>query len=604
MKSTTIKKTVCVLLSILTVFALPVSAFAASGSSVPVIYIGEMSDNALYINPNKNGATSALDINSSDFTGDMASIVGGVVLSMFTDVATGTTSVLNGINAIMDPILCAPNGESQNSAVGPWEYYGPISEHKDDAVYNDNIASLVENAGVAVNEKQTYFFSYDWRLDPLSNALKLKEYIDYVETYSRSSKVSLLCVGYGGVIANSYLCTYEAHASANIESCVFYNCPLTGNAIVGDFMKGRVARIIADEDSLSGMVGTINGAHRGEAFFNFMKDDATGLVSGIFENLLGEGSVTTLVGKAFLILFSTIAEGQDLHKEIGKAYNNFALNADYTVYGTCLREALRNMPGLWALVPEKDYQAAIDFLYEDEFINDKMLDKLTAYREVQSSTQKTLRTAQLNGINVCVVANYGFQLLPVTISLDDMSDGIESVKYASAGAVTLDNSDESGHMNNCVNSKHNHLSPDEDIHAAYCALPENTWFIKGVAHGDMTDPSVAQFIGWLLSASSQRHIRENASYTQYMKYSTYTNKLSPYTTPGDSDSYDSYGDLDMDGLITAADARIVLRMSVGLESSTKEQKLLADVDGDNSVTAADARLVLRCSVGLEYGFPV
>lgn len=604
MKLSTIKKMVCVLLSVLTVLSFPMSAFAVKGENVPVIYIGEMSDNALYVNPNKNGATSALDINSSDFTGDVTTIVAGVALSMFTDAATGTTSVVNGINAIMDPILCAANGESKNSQVGPWEYYGPISEHKEDAVYNDNIKALVENAGVAVNEEMTYFFSYDWRLDPIANALKLKEYIDYVETDSGSNKVSFLCVGYGGIIANSYLYTYEAHAEANVESCVFYNCPITGNALIGDFMKGRIARIVSDEDSLSGIVGTVNGTHRGEAFFTFIEDDTTGLISGIFENLLGEGEITTLFGKLFTLLVTTIVEAEDGHKTLGKTYNNFALNADHVVYKTCLREYLRNMPGLWALVPAKDYDEAIDFLFEDEFINNEMLSKISAYRSVQAATQKTLRIAQLNGINVCVVANYGLQLMPVTISLDDMSDGIESVKYASAGAVTLDNSKESGHMNNCINANHNHLSPDEDIHAAYCALPENTWFIKNMTHGDMTNPTVAEFVGWLLSGSSQRHVRENSSYTQYMKYSDYTKKLAPYTTPGDDSGAVQYGDINADGQITAADARIVLRMSVGLEASTKEQKIIADVDGDNSITAADARLVLRRSVGLEHGFPV
>ena len=55
------------------------------------------------------------------------------------------------------------------------------------------------------------------------------------------------------------------------------------------------------------------------------------------------------------------------------------------------------------------------------------------------------------------------------------------------------------------------------------------------------------------------------------------------------------GDIDGDGKISAADARLVLRMSVGLENIIRS----ADVDGDGKVSAADARLVLRVSVGLE-----
>lgn len=55
------------------------------------------------------------------------------------------------------------------------------------------------------------------------------------------------------------------------------------------------------------------------------------------------------------------------------------------------------------------------------------------------------------------------------------------------------------------------------------------------------------------------------------------------------------GDVDDDGEITAADARLALRMSVGLEEVIRR----ADIDVDGSVSAADARQLLRISVGLE-----
>ncbi len=59
------------------------------------------------------------------------------------------------------------------------------------------------------------------------------------------------------------------------------------------------------------------------------------------------------------------------------------------------------------------------------------------------------------------------------------------------------------------------------------------------------------------------------------------------------------GDVDADGKITAADARLALRKSVNLETFTDAQTKAADVDGKPNVTAADARLILRASVGLE-----
>lgn len=59
------------------------------------------------------------------------------------------------------------------------------------------------------------------------------------------------------------------------------------------------------------------------------------------------------------------------------------------------------------------------------------------------------------------------------------------------------------------------------------------------------------------------------------------------------------GDVDGDGFITAADARVALRASVKLENLSKEQELAANVDNDDFITAADARLILRASVKLE-----
>ena len=60
-----------------------------------------------------------------------------------------------------------------------------------------------------------------------------------------------------------------------------------------------------------------------------------------------------------------------------------------------------------------------------------------------------------------------------------------------------------------------------------------------------------------------------------------------------------YGDIDDDGIISAGDARLALRNSVGLEELTANELLLADVDGDGIVTAGDARSILRGSVGLD-----
>lgn len=60
------------------------------------------------------------------------------------------------------------------------------------------------------------------------------------------------------------------------------------------------------------------------------------------------------------------------------------------------------------------------------------------------------------------------------------------------------------------------------------------------------------------------------------------------------------GDADLDGDVTSADARLILRYAVGLEEKySNAQKYRSDVDGDKDIDSADARAALRIAVGLD-----
>lgn len=61
----------------------------------------------------------------------------------------------------------------------------------------------------------------------------------------------------------------------------------------------------------------------------------------------------------------------------------------------------------------------------------------------------------------------------------------------------------------------------------------------------------------------------------------------------------SPGDADMDGKVTTADARLILRLSVRYDDGLDaEQKKFCDFDGKDGITPADARFTLRVAVGL------
>ncbi len=64
------------------------------------------------------------------------------------------------------------------------------------------------------------------------------------------------------------------------------------------------------------------------------------------------------------------------------------------------------------------------------------------------------------------------------------------------------------------------------------------------------------------------------------------------------------GDVNCDGSVTAADASLVLRCLVGLDTLTEQSARNADVDGVIGVTSQDAVTILRYLVGLIERFPI
>ena len=58
------------------------------------------------------------------------------------------------------------------------------------------------------------------------------------------------------------------------------------------------------------------------------------------------------------------------------------------------------------------------------------------------------------------------------------------------------------------------------------------------------------------------------------------------------------GDVNFDGRITAADARLALRFSAKLDVPTAEQFIVADVIDNDKIESSDARLILRVSAKL------
>ncbi|MCH5197626.1 MAG: dockerin type I repeat-containing protein [Oscillospiraceae bacterium] len=613
MKHRILKKITAVICAVLMLASLPLGVSAAASAVVPVVFIPDMTEIILYQNPNTITESEIFNFNSDDFTKYVTDMLIGFVMAA-EDVSVGTDKINGVIEKIFYSIQCDENGNSKNLKLGPHKYTSPVYYNKDESkgIYSENIAAFAAAADGKVTEKDIFVFTYDWRVSPADNASLLKSYIETVESNMNAKRVSVVAGGYGSVVANAYLYLYEEHAKDNLKSCVFLDSFATGSSLIGDVMSGdlvvTVSDAIKDADTIGDLIGiydVLRGNDVGDAFMRYMSADPLGLVSNAFRGFIGNSSLSSLAAIFSLTLAAYIMSDQGLFATFGSGYKEIMVKADNYIYSGGLREYLRNIPGLWAVVPSDSYNEAISFMFgSKKEISDELLKKIEAGREILDHTETTLNKAQNNGINVSVVAGYNLQVLPITSSLTEQSDGLQATRYSGIGATTGDIKGRVKLSKQCKNGNHNHVEPGRAVDASSCFLPENTWFIKNHQHMDFASESAAAFLVWLVCSDTQRTVWQNTSYPQYLSKSVLGNKVSAFSDPSDSEINDYiYGDLDVNGKINAADARLALRYAVGLEGEPSNiMRLIGDVNGSGLIDAADARLILRYSVGLEDGF--
>lgn len=601
MNSGVIKRAICIILCIVMASALSVPVLAKTAQVTPIIYIGGITDNRLYSDPDTTKAKPVFLPDDTTLYSSVVQIIAGLGAAMLGADSQGVALASKGIKNLLSPIACKDNGVSSSANVGVMTYNYPLSFYTaDESVCTEVISEIGKAAADKVGYDNIFIFTYDWRLDPMDNARKLATFIDYVRAYTGFSKTALIAGGYGGIIANAYLFGNAAHAASCVASCVFLNSAVFGNSIMGDFMKGNLSETVTDSEDIIDAIRTVTGEERGSALIRYTDDDPYGFFVSMFSKILGEGKYTSALSYSVVWLVNYILEDQNLYAKLGASYNVFALSCGDGLYDGCLRDSLRNMPGLWALVPPDDYDAAIEFMFGDDPIPSAQLEqKLTDYRAVVDATEDTLKAAMAAGINVTVVANYNLQVLPLTGTIEEESDCIMSTQLASMGAATNDVDVHWEGVKHCNKALHDHVSPDLLIDASTCILPENTWFIKNLTHLDFSSDTAAEFVVWLaVSNGVQRTVHDTGKYPQFLSYSKITKTVFPYIYGKNPNGY-PYGDCNCDGKVSSEDARLALRCAVALEKLTAQGLVNADVDFDGKVTSSDARIILRITVGLQ-----
>lgn len=628
------RKVISCILVVVMLFGITATAFAAEKSDYknPVIVINGIENNPLYVNPNSVDSTQVFPPKNYSFTTKIGSILetlgmGPNLMGMTFDFYIGAITALasddydqimnylvgSQLFEMLEAIQLNPDGTSKSENLGPLVIDHALSYYYTDKEFFETIAG---NIGIGMCDRlgadNVYVYTYDWRIDPIESAKGLDEFIQTVKAQSRCSQVSIISEGFGSTVATTYLAECYENATADVDNFVTVNSAFEGTSLIGDIYTGRLIRQYNELQNAT------------SAFIRYTND--------VSDNPAVHGS-TWLVN----YILNKNWETQDLIAHtitmVGHVRNN--------LYNKYLREMLKNFTGLWAMVPVEYFDEAMDFMFINDYAtgedyNSEFQEKLQTFKNYQSSAAAILNRAKSEGINVSVVSSWDLQLVPIgdnkasdeeLFGLSAQSDGLIDTYYSSFGAYTIplndvgaatQNREQRNKEGECahhthLNAVYDTLTPEHSaaglahyIDASTCALPDNTWFIRDMKHGTFNTASNSMdFLVWLVTAEKTISVFTDGRYGQFLTYNRYVKPgvLYNHIVPPNPDPVGKYllGDVNLDGTVNAADARLALRISARLEAYPDVASIVfrnADVNGDGVITAADARIILRVSAGL------
>lgn len=382
---------------------------------------------------------------------------------------------------ILGVIACDANGDSLYP-VTPVLYDSAMSAY-DPALYEEAEEaefSIIRTAVHTVGADHTYYYNYDWRLDPMANAEDLNAFIDNVLAETGHDKVRLLAASMGGVQTTAYLGKY---GHDKVDTIVFMSSAFYGLLFVTNIFTGE---LVLDQN----------------AFFSWLQTIETGRPK---------------LDKALYKLFDFCAHTV-LLKPVFSLLNRIAEPLNEVAVNSVMKQVFGTMPGMWSFVREERYEEAKKTLCADA--PQSFITMIDAYHyDIQCKKEEILRAAKADGVKICVLSHYNNGNVPITSSAMAHGDSLIETVCTSGGATVADfgSTLPAGYVQHGCEA-HEHISADGIIDASTCLFPDSTWFIKNMAHvGCKKDSAYAQFLAWILEQERQPTVFDDARYPQFMQ---------------------------------------------------------------------------------------
>lgn len=376
-----------------------------------------------------------------------------------------------------EPLFFPVNAEKMLSNLMQYEKYlkQAVSEGNPDILYKYiclwmedcfGLAALqpdgISNKKGVITEETTlnykgdgkYVFRHDCRLSPIDLAHQFAEYVKWVQKESGSQKFELAASSYGASIALAYIKLYPEQRE-NIDSLVFCVPSIKGVNFAGELFSGSFD---IDPDALLAFLADMNLGEELSLFLSVL--NKTGTLSAVLESFL-EPALKVALLKALRTVV-------------------------HDIFGT--------MPSMWSFVDERYFYDALEYTYGEDYADPNheyagLIGKVIDYHEnIMIKAEDLILDAKESGINVSILSKYGDPPFPLSKEGNFTGDGFVALEMASFGAACALNGEQlPADYIQAKDCGRNMISPDRCVDASTCLLPDNTWYIKGLWHGEKTD---------------------------------------------------------------------------------------------------------------------
>ncbi len=428
---------------IISVSSLGVIATANEKEDIPTILVPGFMQSYMFIE-GENGAEDYylwlphIEAVIGRIIDDMPNFLASIFGLLLGDVETFGETLGGGAVAVAGKLACNPDGTPK---------YGTTCYNNDPAEANAaNLKKIVNREGerknflfesfvdyaVANNYadlEDIFIFEYHSCYDAIVVAQQLRDYIKAVKDYTKSEKVNLFTVSYGGLIAATYL--YDYMDEGDVNKAVLNVPPLQGTDFPDRLFRKNVELPL-------------------ETLIDFV------------ESVLGVGT-----------------EIASLLKNTEADFLNETMNS----ISPSLMEVVHYWSSLYTLSSPELYEG-MKRDYLDPVENAKIIennDKI--HNEIMPNISRIFADCAERGIDVSIIAGTGN-----SICLGGNLNGdILVPTYSSTGATVCEmgkrfSDGYTGVKTACNNPDHNHVSPSMEVDASSAYLPEKTWFIDDSYH--------------------------------------------------------------------------------------------------------------------------